>query len=237
MNAPKAAPLDRQAIIRKGLVNVVMLTLMIGGTLFLFSGRVDWPQAWILLAAFLIYFITWLIWGLRNSPDLIMERVQSMTKESPNWDKIIIRLNIPTALSMYVIAGIDYGRTHWSSVPPSWQSTALVLVLLSYIFSFWALASNPFASGVVRIQTERGHKVSKGGPYRFVRHPMYTGAIIYGIGVPLFLGSWWALIPGIITIVLFAVRTNLEDQLLQRELQGYSEYAQQVRYRWIPGVW
>ncbi len=78
---------------------------------------------------------------------------------------------------------------------------------------------------------------SRGGPYRFVRHPMYVGILFMSSGMPLLLGSWWALIPGLLTIILFFVRTALEDKTLQAELPGYVEYSQKVRYRLIPGIW
>jgi len=89
----------------------------------------------------------------------------------------------------------------------------------------------------VRIQTERGHTVVSGGPYRFVRHPAYLGVILLVLSSPIMLGSSWALIPGVICAVLMIVRTALEDKTLQAELPGYVDYTQQTRYRLLPGVW
>jgi protein-S-isoprenylcysteine O-methyltransferase Ste14 len=99
------------------------------------------------------------------------------------------------------------------------------------------MGANAFFSAVVRIQTDRGHQVADRGPYRFIRHPGYLGAIAFSLGVPLLLESWWALIPGLMSVILFLVRTHLEDQTLQEELPGYSEYAQKVRFRLFPGFW
>ncbi len=96
---------------------------------------------------------------------------------------------------------------------------------------------NAFLVTTVRIQEERGHRVVTNGPYRFLRHPTYVGAILFTWGGPLLLGSWWALIPGTIAVIAFVVRTYLEDRTLQAELPGYQEYTQQVRYRLLPGVW
>ncbi|MEX1247892.1 MAG: isoprenylcysteine carboxylmethyltransferase family protein [Anaerolineales bacterium] len=90
---------------------------------------------------------------------------------------------------------------------------------------------------MARIQTERGHRVSTGGPYQFVRHPMYVGSILADIGVPLFLGSYWALIPSALMAALFIYRTAREGITLQEELPGYKEYAQKVRYRLLSGAW
>jgi len=99
------------------------------------------------------------------------------------------------------------------------------------------MASNAFCSEGVRIQEERGHRVATGGPYRFVRHPGYSGAITAILGTPLLLGSLWAVLPSVLAGALYVLRTSLEDKSLLRELAGYGDYARRVRYRLIPGVW
>ena len=99
------------------------------------------------------------------------------------------------------------------------------------------MAVNKFFSTIVRIQKERGHYVVTGGPYKFVRHPGYTGAIIVSISLPLLLGSVWALIPAMIGDIILIIRTVLEDNTLKKELQGYDEYTRRVPHRLIPGIW
>ena len=101
----------------------------------------------------------------------------------------------------------------------------------------WDTASNAYFSQIVRIQTDRGHKVATGGPYQYVRHPAYVGTILYELAVPVLLASWWALIPGGLNAILLVLRTALEDRTLQAELTGYADYARQVRYRLLPGIW
>ncbi|MBU0705027.1 MAG: isoprenylcysteine carboxylmethyltransferase family protein, partial [Chloroflexi bacterium] len=101
----------------------------------------------------------------------------------------------------------------------------------------WGMTANKFFSTSVRIQEERGHTVASEGPYRYVRHPGYVGYIIALFATALALGSLWALVPAVLATCLFVVRTALEDRTLQKELAGYKEYAQQVRYRLLPGVW
>jgi protein-S-isoprenylcysteine O-methyltransferase Ste14 len=96
---------------------------------------------------------------------------------------------------------------------------------------------NKFAEPTVRIQTERGQKVIDTGPYAIVRHPLYLGGVILFTGIPLALGSFWALIPTAVGTLVLVVRTVLEDRTLREELEGYKEYAGRVRYRLIPGVW
>jgi protein-S-isoprenylcysteine O-methyltransferase Ste14 len=99
------------------------------------------------------------------------------------------------------------------------------------------MASNAFFSQVVRIQSERGHAVATGGPYHYVRHPAYIGAILYELAVPVLLASWWALIPSALGAILLILRTALEDRTLQAELTGYVDYARQVRHRLVSGIW
>ena len=99
------------------------------------------------------------------------------------------------------------------------------------------MLTNAYFSTAVRIQTDRGQTVCRSGPYRFVRHPGYVGAILQSLGIPFLLGSWWALIPGLAAVVFIVIRTALEDRTLQYELVGYWDYAQEVRFRLVPGIW
>ena len=96
---------------------------------------------------------------------------------------------------------------------------------------------NRFFSASVRIQTERGHTVISSGPYQYIRHPGYAGGVLSSVAVPLLLGSFWALVPAILVIILMVVRTGLEDTTLLEELEGYRKYATSVRHRLIPGAW
>jgi protein-S-isoprenylcysteine O-methyltransferase Ste14 len=113
----------------------------------------------------------------------------------------------------------------------------MVVMALGYALFLWAMASNAFFAEGVRIQRERGHTVTAGGPYRYVRHPGYVGAILSQAATPFLLGSAWALIPTAASAALYVARTYLEDKTLREELPGYKEYAQQIRYRLLPGVW
>jgi protein-S-isoprenylcysteine O-methyltransferase Ste14 len=102
---------------------------------------------------------------------------------------------------------------------------------------WWVTSVNRRLSTMVRIQDDRGQQVVTNGPYRYVRHPMYVGTVLFAPGIPLLLGSWWALIPAGMIIVIFIIRTAMEDKTLMEELPGYAEYTKQVRYRLIPGIW
>ena len=140
-------------------------------------------------------------------------------------------------LFTWIVAGL-HQRYEWGlMVSGGLQILGTALTIMGYALIVWAMGANPFFSAVVRIQEERGHIVSSGGPYRFVRHPGYLGALIFSIAIPLMLGSWWAVIPGAAASVLFIFRTHLEDITLQEELAGYRSYVERVRFRLFPGIW
>jgi protein-S-isoprenylcysteine O-methyltransferase Ste14 len=138
---------------------------------------------------------------------------------------------------MTVLTGLDGVRFRWSHVPFGLNLLGFAGLVLAMLLVFWVMRENTFASSVVRIQTDRGHRVCSTGPYAYARHPMYVGVILSIISFPLALGSLFALIPAVIIVGLFIMRAALEDKTLQEELPGYKEYAQKVRFRLIPGVW
>lgn len=117
------------------------------------------------------------------------------------------------------------------------QITGAVVFALGYALFSWAMISNAFFASVVRIQDDRGHTVCTTGPYQFVRHPGYSGAVLQSIAVPLMLGSLWSLVPAGFGVALLILRTAFEDRTLLEELDGYEEYIQRVRYRLLLGVW
>ena len=138
---------------------------------------------------------------------------------------------------LVIVAGLDH-RYGWSPELPIWIILlGFILIMLGYAFAAWAMAENRFFSSVVRIQTERGHQVCDGGPYRIVRHPGYAGSILALPGIVLALSSAWTLIPAAAALIIAVIRTALEDQTLQEELPGYRDYAQRIRYRLLPGVY
>jgi len=224
-------------ILARGLLLVAAYVTLYGVILFLSAGTFYWTEAWIFMALFIIYFAVWLSWGLKNNPDLLIERAQSMSGKGKPWDTILVRVNLLVSVVVYITAGLDAVRYGWSQVNFLLQVIGFLMLAIGYILPLYALMNNPFASGTVRIQKDRGHRVSTGGPYQFVRHPMYLGAITADFGIPFFLGSYWALIPGTVMAILFIYRTAREDQTLQEELPGYKEYTKQVRYRLLPGIW
>lgn len=130
------------------------------------------------------------------------------------------------------MAGLDF-RAGWT---PSLSPAVPIIALVIAALVTWAMVANTFFALANRIQSEHGHTVATGGPYRYVRHPGYVGAMLFELATPILLGSFWALLPGGLSALLMVVRTALEDRTLQRELAGYVDYLQQVRYRLLPGV-
>jgi protein-S-isoprenylcysteine O-methyltransferase Ste14 len=128
-------------------------------------------------------------------------------------------------------------RLHASDMPPALQAVGLAMVLASTGFILWVMRENSFAAPVVKVQAERGHHVVSTGPYAWVRHPMYSGAVLFCIGAALLLGSWWGLLIAPAFAVLFAIRTGIEERALAARLPDYADYATRVRYRLFPGVW
>ena len=217
---------------------VLLFFIIVGAAFFIPYGGFGWWEAWLLLGLWACYFFLMYTVTRKYNPGIVEERANSLSKFTQRWDKLIIGLYQITSLGLYVVAGLDVGRYNWTSGVSSWLKwVAFLFVLVVYVLPYWAVICNPFSSGVVRIQEERGHYVVEKGPYRFIRHPMYLGSVLYGISFPLFLESLWALIPGCIVIMLFIIRTELEDRFLQENLPGYREYAQRVRARLIPGIW
>jgi protein-S-isoprenylcysteine O-methyltransferase Ste14 len=136
------------------------------------------------------------------------------------------------------LAGLDVGRLHWSdSVPPPLRLAGFITLILSLALGQWASRANPFFSSVVRIQSDRGHRLISTGPYRMLRHPGYAGIAGILVSSALALGSWIALAPSAIGIAALVARTCFEERILREGLAGYDEYARRVRYRLAPGVW
>jgi len=217
-------------------IRIVAFLALLAGLLFLPAGRWDWPEAWTFLAAYGSFLVMYAIWGLWKDPDQLKER----SRVAPNvkaWDKVILTAYTICLVLTFVIAGLDAGRFHWSSVGPSTRALAWAGQALAGGVIFWALATNTFLSRMARIQDDRGHVVITAGPYRYARHPMYLGIIVLFVCVPLALGSLWALLPGVGIGLLFVIRTAREDGMLRAELAGYEAYSQRVRYRLCPGIW
>jgi len=210
--------------------------VVMGVALFWSAGQVAWWPAWATLAVMLAWILATGIIIVRFQPDLLAERL-GPRQGAKRWDTAIMSLVGLIQLVRYVVAGLDQ-RVGWTGdFPIATQVAAWIVCALGYALVVWATASNAFFSQIMRIQSERGHVVVTGGPYHYVRHPAYLGAILYELAVPVVLASWPALLISGLSTMLLVLRTALEDRALRAELSGYGTYARQVRYRLLPGIW
>ena len=223
-------------IARLLLQNTIFVVAM-GGLLFASAGTLHWPSAWLFLvtSALLGPLCGW--WLYRLDPALLAERLRPVIqREQPPADKAFIIAFIVAILAWLIAIGLDR-RSLASNVPLALRALGFLLYLACTLFTMWVFRENSFAAPVVKLQTERAQRVISSGPYAHVRHPMYSGMILFFAGVPLLLGSWWGLAVAPVLLVLLAVRIRIEERTLRAGLPGYSDYAARVRYRLLPGVW
>lgn len=211
-------------------------SLVFFSILFISAGRLDYWQG-ILYVAIGLVMVAINYTVLRIDPELLQERAQP-AKDTKKWDKAILGLSFLATLAMYVVAGLDSGRYHWSpDFPVSLVVLGIVLTASGQLLFLVAQKQNKFFSSTVRIQTDREHKVCERGLYHFVRHPAYLGMMLQSAGFPLLFGSLWSLVPIGLMMILLITRTYLEDQMLLNELKGYLEYSERTEYRLLPCVW
>lgn len=226
--------LDRYG--RKEVAGGVARILVLAAVLFGSAGTWSWPAAW----AYILISVGYLIFGtvvlIRVNPEVLNVRGRKPV-DVPRFDKIILPLWMVSQLAGLVLAGLDAGRFHWSEVPVILNVVGALGVAGGGALVVWSMAANAHFEKTVRIQNDRDHLVCSTGPYGLVRHPGYAGIILAAFGIPLLLGSWVALIPGLVNAGLFVLRTSLEDGLLLAELPGYAAFAAKTRYRLAPGVW
>jgi protein-S-isoprenylcysteine O-methyltransferase Ste14 len=226
-----------QAGVRLWLRKQFSMLLIVLLMLLLAAGSLEWLWGWLFWLLMASTVFAQYVFVARSNPALMAER-SKVQRGSKRWD-VVLTLFAAALLPLvsWLVAGLDV-RFGWTSGFPIWLNVlGAGLFAGGYAFVIWAMASNPFFSATVRIQGERGHSVASGGPYRFVRHPGYAGAIVFQIGSSLLLGSWPSLMISILAAVLLVIRTALEDTTLQAELAGYAAYAQRTRYRLLPALW
>jgi protein-S-isoprenylcysteine O-methyltransferase Ste14 len=211
---------------------------MIGyaAVVLLSAGKWDWLWGWVFIGLLTSSMAAHVIILVPLNPALLADRAEGMRQPgAKRWDIWLASIASLAWMAAMIVAGLDE-RWGWTgSISIGWHITGILLFVIWWIFFLWAMASNPFFSESVRIHED--HQVAQRGPYRLVRHPGYLGNLIGCLGQPLLFGSWWAFIPSILAIIAFVIRTAWEDKTLQKELNGYSEYVKQVRYRLIPGIW
>jgi protein-S-isoprenylcysteine O-methyltransferase Ste14 len=221
-------------IIRLGTI-FFMLALQ-AAILFVCAGRLDWIWAWIFLAINLAVILVNGIFLLPTKSEVIAER--GRPKEFKKWDKAVGGLwGVTYYLGVPLVAGLD-ARFGWTrGLGSGWNIVGAVIFAAGMALFSWAMITNAYFSTTARIQTDRGQTVCRSGPYRYVRHPGYIGAILQSPGTSILLGSLWSLFPAAAAAIFMIVRTVLEDRMLQNELAGYKDYVKEVAYRLVPWIW
>jgi protein-S-isoprenylcysteine O-methyltransferase Ste14 len=200
------------------------------------AGRVNWWRGWGVLLAMVVY-VGLLSWRLAKvNPELLLERNRPGGVVEA-WDRVLIGIYSVFLVVLLSLAALDGGRYRWSRVPLGVQMSGWVLLILSGMAIWHVMMTNAYLSSWARLQEDRGQVVVTEGLYGIIRHPMYLGVMLAILGMPLALGSWWALIPAVLIAGLFAYRAYREDRMLRDGLPGYAEYAEAVKSGLLPGIW
>jgi len=220
--------------VRRTALSLVFLAVILFGA----AGTFDWPQAWFYLAFTAVMSFGLGGWLAGHDPALLAERLGSLfQRDQKLWDKILMAIMLALWIGWLVLIGLDAKRYYWSDVPLALQIVGFLLICFGSYIVWLTFKANSYAAPVIKIQKERGHLVVSTGPYGYVRHPMYAGALLFIAGAPLLLGSWWGLATGAGLVLLIAMRAVLEERTLAAELAGYADYAARVRYRLVPHLW
>lgn len=217
------------------LVGIMFAMALIGTGFFLPAGTFLWLEAWVYLAILTVFFIFTITYLGKKDPELLNERKKMSPSES--WDRVIIIVLSLSMLPWFIIPGFEVVRFGWTQLPLFVELIGFIGLSLSFVLIFLVMKENTYLAKTVKIQEERGHEVITMGPYKIVRHPMYTGFIGYFMFHCLALRSLYALIPGAVASILLIIRTIYEDKLLHEQLEGYTAYAKKTRYKIFPGIW
>jgi len=205
--------------------------------IFVAAGRMDWVRGWICAASMALGMSAIGAIVRKRNPELMRARMAGPAKGTKPFDRVFRRLFIPLLFIQPVVAALDAVRFRWSSMPFATVWPGVILFVAGTALITWGMVSNPYAETSVRIQTDRGHRVVTGGPYRLVRHPMYVGMLAMYTGIEFILGSWWGFVVLGAIVGLLIWRTAMEDAVLLRELPRYADYAARTRWRLAPGIW
>ena len=224
-------------MIAKLLLQNLIWVVAMGALLCVPAGTLHWPAAWVFLGTIAILGIGGGLWLAQTDPALLAERMRPMMQsDQPAADKKFMLVFGLVTLIWFLAIGLDK-RYHASDVPLPLQGLGWAMLILSTGFIMWVMRENSFAAPVVKLQRERGHRVVSTGPYAWVRHPMYSGSLLFFVGAPLLLGSWWGVALSPLFAILFAVRAGIEERALIAGLPGYADYTTRVRYRLVPRLW
>jgi protein-S-isoprenylcysteine O-methyltransferase Ste14 len=216
----------------------VAMFLITAAILFVAADTIAWPAGWAFLVLTFGLGAGTYWWLVRHDPGLVRERMTGLDKSAESrWDRLFVVVACVVMIGWLVVMPLDAVRFQWSHVPAPVQVAGTVLLLGSGWLHFLVFRENSYLSPAVRIQSERGQTLVDTGPYRYVRHPMYTSVVGLMVGTSLMVGSWFGLLGGLALGVAVAVRARGEERILTRELPGYDTYMTRARYRLVPFIW
>jgi len=219
----------------KAVLSVFILAAIMGVIMFVAAGTVHYWQGWVYLVIFTIASLLTTIYLIRHDPELLQRRMRGgPTAENRPAQRVIMIFTSLAFIGLIVIPPLDY-RFRALTVPLYVIVTGNFLVAVGFYFIFYVYRENTYTSATV--QVVENQRVIDTGPYALVRHPMYASALLYLLGTPLALGSYWGLLPFIFVIPFLMWRLADEEKMLTKELEGYSDYRNRVPYRLVPGVW
>ena len=216
----------------EALVKYLMGIILVGAMLFLPAGTLCYGGAWLFI---ILLFAPMLVLGavlFIAKPDMLRKRLDAKDKEKTQ--KGVVSLTGMLFVVGFVVAGLDF-RFSLSHVPMWAVITASVILLISYALYAEVMRENAYLSR--KIEVSEGQKVVDKGMYSVVRHPMYAVTVWLFLSIPIVLGSWWSLICFAPYVILIALRAVNEEKVLERELEGYSDYKKRVKYRLFPFIW
>jgi len=228
-NSPK---ISMPGLIRRALTTYVVALILVFVLLFWPAGSLEFWNAWIFMLSLFPIMLFIMIYLLVRDPELLEKRIK--TKEREKTQKAYVVLSIFAFFIAFIIPGLDF-KYHWSDVPFWLVIVSTIAMVSGYIMFFIVMRQNSYASRVIEIQ--EGQKVIDSGLYSVVRHPLYLAAIIIYFSIPLLLGSFYALVPTSFIPILLIFRIINEEKVLIKDLQGYKEYMEKVRFRLIPFIW
>jgi protein-S-isoprenylcysteine O-methyltransferase Ste14 len=214
---------------------LLVLLVVMGAVLFVSAWTFNYWQAWVFLSVFGLSSLAVTVYLMKNDPKLLERRMHGgPTAEKELSQKIIMSAASIGFAAILIVPALDH-RWHWSAVPPYAVIAGNILIVLGWTIILFVFRENTFTSATIEVAADQ--RVVSTGPYAVVRHPMYSGSLLYFLGIPIALGSWWGLFVGILMMPVFVLRLFDEEKLLARNLLGYSEYMVRVKYRLVPFVW
>ncbi|HIF74499.1 MAG TPA: isoprenylcysteine carboxylmethyltransferase family protein [Porticoccaceae bacterium] len=219
-------------LLTRVILGLAFLPVVIWLLILLPAGTNNFWQVYLYFSLLLILVLLGFVYFIQHDPALIERRLNIREKESKQkWLVLVMGISV---ITIYMISGFDK-RFNWSDIPVWLVLLADLISLCGYMLILLVFKENSFAGRIIKVETDQ--LVVATGPYAHVRHPMYSGAILMYVTTPIALGSWWGLLPVIIISIALMVRSIMEEEVLQRDLVGYSDYSQQVKWRLIPAIW